>query len=67
MSSCGWVVASPSRRCGPHRQCDVGLTARATDAGVYTNRRKWPLGAILGHLCTLLRRGLGLWVALGSQ
>ena len=26
------------------------------DAGVYTNRWKWPLGAILGHLCTLLRR-----------
>ena len=26
------------------------------DAGVYTNRRKWPLGAVLGHLCTLLRR-----------
>ena len=26
------------------------------DAGVYTNRWKWPLGAVLGHLCTLLRR-----------
>ena len=26
------------------------------DAGVYTNRLKWPLGAVLGHLCTLLRR-----------
>ena len=25
------------------------------NAGVYTNRRKWPLGAVLGHLCTLLR------------
>ena len=25
------------------------------DAGVYTNRRKWPLGAVLGHSCTLLR------------
>ena|GEM_PF-5144891 len=23
--------------------------------GVYTNRRKWPLGIVLGHLCTLLR------------
>ena len=22
MSSCGWVVASPPRRCGPHRQGD---------------------------------------------
>ena len=26
------------------------------DAGVYTNRPKWPLGAVSGHLCTLLRR-----------
>ena len=59
MSSCGWVVASPPRRCGPHRQGD--------DAGVYTDRPKWPLGAVSGHLCTLLGRGLGLWVALGSQ
>ena len=25
-------------------------------AGVYTDRRKWALGAISGHLCTLLRR-----------
>ena len=25
-------------------------------AGVYTDRRKRPLGAVLGHLCTLLRR-----------
>ena len=25
------------------------------DAGVYTDWRKWPLGAGLGHLCTLLR------------
>ena len=38
--------ASPPRRRGPHRQGD--------DAGVYTNRWKWPLGAILGRLCTLL-------------
>ena len=28
------------------------------DAGVYTDWRKWPLGAVLGHLCTLLRREL---------
>ena len=27
-------------------------------AGVYTDRRKRPLGAVLGHLCTLLRREL---------
>ena len=46
MSSCGWVVALPLGRRGHHRQGD--------DAGVYTNRWKWPLGAILGHLCTLL-------------
>ena len=26
------------------------------DAGVYTDWRKWPLDAVLGHLCTLLRR-----------
>ena len=58
VSSCGWLRHCPG---------DVGLTARATDAGVYTNRWKWPLGAVLGHLCTLLGRGLGLWVALGSQ
>ena len=48
-----------TRRRGPHRQGD--------DAGVYTDWPKWPLRAVLGHLCTLLRRGLGLWVALGSQ
>ena len=37
----------------------VALPGRASsrgDAGVYTDRRKWPLGAVLGHLCTLLRR-----------
>ena len=54
-----WVVASPPRRRGPHRQGD--------DVGVYTDRWKWPLDVVLGHLCTLLGRGLGLWVALGSQ
>ena len=55
MSSCGWVVASPPRRRGPHRQGD--------DATVYTNRWKRPLGAVLGHLCTLL--GLWAWVVGG--
>ena len=55
-----WVAASlPWRRGGPHRP--------GNDAGVYTDRRNWPLGAVLGHSCTLLRCGLGLWVALGSQ
>ena len=28
------------------------------DAGVYTDRRNWPLGSVLRHLCTLLRREL---------
>ena len=27
-------------------------------ARVYTDLRNWPLGAVLGHLCTLLRREL---------
>ena len=40
---------------------------RCGDARVYTDRRNWPLGAVLGHSCTRLRCGLGLWVALGSQ
>ena len=38
----------------------VGLRRRCGqpcgDTGVYTNRWKWPLRAVLGHLCTLLRR-----------
>ncbi len=42
--------ASPHWRRGPHRQGD--------DAGVYTDRREWPLEAVSGHLCTLLRREL---------
>ena len=29
---------------------------RRGDEGVYTDRRKWALGSVLGHLCTLLRR-----------
>ena len=32
------------------------VVGRRGDAGVYTNRRKRPLGVVLGHLCTLLRR-----------
>ncbi len=31
------------------------------DAGVYTDWRKWPLGAVLGHLCTLLRCCRQMW------
>ena len=29
---------------------------RRRNAGVYTDWLKWPLGVVLGHLCTLLRR-----------
>ena len=36
-------VAPPSRESG------------RGDSGVYTDRRKWPLGAVLYHSCTLLR------------
>ena len=32
------------------------VVGRREDAGVYTDRPKWPLGAVSGHLCTLLRR-----------
>ena len=47
--------------CGWLRHCPggvVGVTARRCDARVYTDRRKRPLDAVLGHLCTLLRREL---------
>ena len=50
---------------GGHGAVDVvgpvappGRASGRGDAGVYTDRRKWPLGAVLGHLCTLLRRKL---------
>ncbi len=33
-----------------------GRASGRGDAGVYTNRRKRPLSAVLGHSCTLLRR-----------
>ena len=48
VSSCGWVVALLPRQRGRHRRGD--------NAGVYTDRPKWLLGAVLGYLCTLLRR-----------
>ena len=35
----------------PGHACSCG------DAGVYTDRPKWPLGAVLGRLCTLLGCG----------
>ena len=37
------------------------------NAGVYTNRRKWPLGAVLGHSCTLLRLARVMRAAVGTQ
>ena len=47
------------RRCrgtrGPTRSCERPWVG---DAGVYTDWRKRPLGSVLGHLCTLLRREL---------
>ena len=39
----------------PTRSCERPWVG---DAGVYTDWRKRPLGAVLGHLCTLLRREL---------
>ena len=42
-------------------ECRVRLSVRCAvvdrrgDKGVYTDRRERPLGAVLGHLCTLLR------------
>ena len=73
MSSCGQVVASPSRQRGPqvrapwhhggHGAIDVvgpvaspGRASGRGGKGVYTDWLKWPLGAVLGHSCTLLRR-----------
>ena len=35
-----------------------GRASGRGDAGVYTDWLKWPLGAALGHLCTLLQREL---------
>ena len=39
-----------------HRSGDVGVTAGATTQECTQVGQKWPLGAILGYLCTLLRR-----------
>ncbi len=36
-------------------------------AGVYTNRQKWPLSVVLGHLCTLLRLARVTHEAVGTQ
>ena len=78
MSSCGQVVASPSRQRGPqvrapwhhggHGAIDVvgpvaspGRASGRGDKGVYTDWLKWPLGAVLGHSCTLLHRCGQTW------
>ena len=37
------------------------------DAGVYTDRWKWPLDAVLGHLCTLLRLARIVRAAVATQ
>ena len=42
------------RRCRETRG-PPGRASGRGDAGVYTDQSKWPLGAVLGHLCTLLR------------
>ena len=66
---CGWPwdhnsVHKWEDRASPHRigafVYTVGPWAWVVGglgiAIVYTDRRKWPLGVVLGHLCTLLRR-----------
>ena len=60
----GPQVRAPWRH-GGHGVVDVvgpvappGRASGRDDSGVYTDWRKWPLGAVLGHLCTLLRREL---------
>ncbi len=57
----GPQVRAPWRH-GGHGAVDVvgpvvppGRARGLGNAGVYTNWWKWPLGAVLGHLCTLLR------------
>ena len=61
---CGPQVQAPWRH-GGHRVVVVvgpvappGRASGRDDSGVYTDRQKWSLGAVLGHLCTLLRREL---------
>ena len=61
-----WVSGPSALASRGHGVADVvGPVAppgRASGRGgckrVYTDRRKWSLGAVLGHLCTLLRREL---------
>jgi len=54
----------------PSTSWDMTPPGRASgrgNAGVYTDWRKWPLGAVLGHLCTLLRLARVARVAVGTQ
>ena len=54
-----WEDWAPPRRIGAFVYTVATREDRASDrgdAGVYTDRPKWPLGAVSGHLCTLLRR-----------
>ena len=67
MSSRGWVRHRPGG-VGPwgRRRRRTRDAVRSRDrtwrqSGVYTDRRKRPLGAVLGHLCTLLRRCGQTW------
>ena len=61
----GIAIVYTNGRIGPLRAglghsctllCCCAVVDRRGDAGVYTNRWKWPLGAVSGCLCTLLRR-----------
>ena len=63
----GPQVRAPWRH-GGHGVVDVvgpvappGRASGRDDSGVYTDRRKQPLGAVLGHSCTLLRREGRVW------
>ena len=54
-----WEDRASPRRFGAFVYTVAPCEDRASDRGdavVYTDRRKWPLGAVLGHSCTLLRR-----------
>ena len=54
-----WEDRASPRRIGAFVYTVGSREDRASDRGdavVYTDRPKWPLGAVLGHLCILLRR-----------
>ena len=53
-----WEDRTSPRRFGAFVYTVATREDRASDRGdavVYTDRSKWPLGAVSGHLCTLLR------------